>query len=145
MRRAGPERSRNAGGLNWAGGKRAVCGFRLDPSLSFLTAPRAAPGLAKRSGAPVQRSRRARAKASQALKLRNSAKGKVPKSALGELGRKTASALQGWGQHLPDGAPNVIRGKGKKTVKMVGNRFRTQQPNSQVWALCCLSLLLSAI
>lgn len=54
--------------------------------LSLPTAPRAAPGQAKPSGAPVKRNRKA--KATQAQKLRNSAKGKVPKSALGELGKE---------------------------------------------------------
>ncbi|XP_036064963.1 active regulator of SIRT1 [Onychomys torridus] len=56
--------------------------------LAASEAPRAAPGQAKASGAPVKRTRRARAKASQALKLRNSAKGKVPKSALAEYQKR---------------------------------------------------------
>ncbi|XP_016818893.1 active regulator of SIRT1 isoform X2 [Cricetulus griseus] len=56
--------------------------------LAASEASRAAPGQAKTSGAPVKRTRRARAKASQALKLRNSAKGKVPKSALAEYQKR---------------------------------------------------------
>ncbi|XP_028727017.1 active regulator of SIRT1 [Peromyscus leucopus] len=56
--------------------------------LAASEAPRAAPGQAKASGAPVKRTRRARAKAAQALKLRNSAKGKVPKSALAEYQKR---------------------------------------------------------
>ncbi|XP_005067056.1 active regulator of SIRT1 isoform X1 [Mesocricetus auratus] len=56
--------------------------------LASTEAPRAAPGQAKASGAPVKRTRRARAKAAQALKLRNSAKGKVPKSALDEYQKR---------------------------------------------------------
>ncbi|XP_059103421.1 active regulator of SIRT1 [Peromyscus eremicus] len=56
--------------------------------LAASEAPRAAPGQAKASGAPGKRTRRARAKASQALKLRNSAKGKVPKSALAEYQKR---------------------------------------------------------
>ncbi|XP_008849440.1 active regulator of SIRT1 [Nannospalax galili] len=50
--------------------------------------PRAAPSQAKASGAPVKRARRTKAKASQARKLRNSAKGKVPKCALAEYQKK---------------------------------------------------------
>ncbi|KAL1774132.1 active regulator of SIRT1 [Sigmodon hispidus] len=45
----------------------------------------AAPGQAKASEAPVKRTRRARTKASQALKPR---KGKVPKSAIAEYGKR---------------------------------------------------------
>ncbi|ELW64457.1 active regulator of SIRT1 [Tupaia chinensis] len=45
-------------------------------------APGVGPGQAKPSGAPSKRSRKT--KATQAQKLRNSAKGKVPKSALAE-------------------------------------------------------------
>ncbi|XP_006979236.1 active regulator of SIRT1 [Peromyscus maniculatus bairdii] len=56
--------------------------------LAASEAPRAAPGQAKASGAPVKRTRRARTKAAQALKLRNSAKGKVPKSALAEYQKR---------------------------------------------------------
>ncbi|CAH6791202.1 Rps19bp1 [Phodopus roborovskii] len=58
--------------------------------LAASEAPRAARGQAKASGAPVTRTRRARAKAkaSQGLKLRNSAKGKVPKSALAEYQKR---------------------------------------------------------
>ncbi|XP_048205304.1 active regulator of SIRT1 [Perognathus longimembris pacificus] len=50
----------------------------------------AAPGRAQPSGAPTKRGRRARAKAkaTQAPKLRNSAKGKVPKSALAEYQKR---------------------------------------------------------
>ncbi|EDL04603.1 ribosomal protein S19 binding protein 1, isoform CRA_b [Mus musculus] len=51
--------------------------------LAASEAPRAVPGQVQASGTPAKRTRRARAKASQALKLRNSAKGKAPKSALG--------------------------------------------------------------
>lgn len=72
------------------------------PLLSYPAAPRAAPGQAKPSGAPAKRTRKA--KATQAQKLRNSAKGKVPKDALGELGDGAAPwrrgpwrlSLQGW-------------------------------------------------
>uniref|UniRef100_A0A673TR72 Active regulator of SIRT1 n=1 Tax=Suricata suricatta TaxID=37032 RepID=A0A673TR72_SURSU len=46
-------------------------------------APQAAPGQAKPSRAQVKRTWKA--KATQAQKLRNSAKGKVPKSALADL------------------------------------------------------------
>jgi hypothetical protein len=90
VRRAGPatvalcRRASRAGGE----GERAL---QLGPSLPFPVAPRAVPGQVQASGTPAKRTRRARAKASQALKLRNSAKGKAPKSALGEL-RKTVSA-----------------------------------------------------
>ncbi|XP_005354232.1 active regulator of SIRT1 isoform X1 [Microtus ochrogaster] len=56
--------------------------------LAASEASRAARGQAKASGAPMKRTRRARAKASQALKLRNSAKGKVPKSALAEYQKR---------------------------------------------------------
>lgn len=58
---------------------------RVRCSLSSPTAPQAAPGQAKKSGAPGKRARKA--KATQTGKLRNSAKGKVPKSALGKLGK----------------------------------------------------------
>lgn len=51
-------------------------------------APRAVPGQVQASGTPAKRTRRARAKASQALKLRNSAKGKAPKSALAEYQKR---------------------------------------------------------
>ncbi|XP_050021735.1 active regulator of SIRT1 isoform X2 [Alexandromys fortis] len=56
--------------------------------LAASEASRAARGQAKANGAPMKRTRRARAKASQALKLRNSAKGKVPKSALAEYQKR---------------------------------------------------------
>ncbi|XP_021517812.1 active regulator of SIRT1 [Meriones unguiculatus] len=56
--------------------------------LAASEAVRAAPGQAKTTGAPGRRTRRARAKASQSLKLRNSAKGKVPKSALAEYQKR---------------------------------------------------------
>ncbi|KAM5335357.1 active regulator of SIRT1 [Glossophaga mutica] len=49
-------------------------------------APQAAPGQTKPNGAPVKRARKA--KATQAGKLRNSAKGKVPKSALAEFQKR---------------------------------------------------------
>uniref|UniRef100_A0A2I3G6S1 Active regulator of SIRT1 n=1 Tax=Nomascus leucogenys TaxID=61853 RepID=A0A2I3G6S1_NOMLE len=48
--------------------------------LAASEAPRDPPGQAKPRGAPVKRPRKT--KAIQAQKLRNSAKGKVPKSAL---------------------------------------------------------------
>uniref|UniRef100_A0AC11E0D7 Ribosomal protein S19 binding protein 1 n=1 Tax=Ovis aries TaxID=9940 RepID=A0AC11E0D7_SHEEP len=49
-------------------------------------APGAAPGHTKPSQAPMKRTRKA--KATQAQKLRNSAKGKVPKSALAEFRKR---------------------------------------------------------
>lgn len=57
-------------------------------SVSSPIAHGAAPGQAKRSGAPVKRAQKAKAKATQAGKLRNSAKGKVPKSALAEFQKR---------------------------------------------------------
>ncbi|XP_037703124.1 active regulator of SIRT1 isoform X2 [Choloepus didactylus] len=54
--------------------------------LGASEAPQAASGDAKRSGTPVKRTRKA--KATQARKLRNSAKGKVPKSALAEFRKR---------------------------------------------------------
>uniref|UniRef100_A0A8D1IFP5 Active regulator of SIRT1 n=1 Tax=Sus scrofa TaxID=9823 RepID=A0A8D1IFP5_PIG len=51
-----------------------------------VTAPEAAPGQTKPSQAPKKRTRKA--KATQAQKLRNSAKGKVPKSALAEFQKR---------------------------------------------------------
>lgn len=54
-------------------------------SLSSPTAPGASAAQAKPSGPPGKRTRKA--KATQAGKLRNSAKGKVPKSALGKRGK----------------------------------------------------------
>uniref|UniRef100_A0A8C3WUL8 Active regulator of SIRT1 n=1 Tax=Catagonus wagneri TaxID=51154 RepID=A0A8C3WUL8_9CETA len=54
--------------------------------LGVPKAPEAAPGQTKPSQAPMKRSRKA--KASQAQKLRNSAKGKVPKSALAEFQKR---------------------------------------------------------
>lgn len=90
----------------------------------------------------MKRTRRARAKASQALKLRNSAKGKVPKSALGEcFAGFGGSAFEAGLQTLPE----IQQGKGKKTVEIVRDRFRTWQSNSRVWALRCVPLLLSAM
>ncbi|XP_045321851.1 active regulator of SIRT1 isoform X1 [Leopardus geoffroyi] len=56
-------------------------------------APQAAPGQAKPSGAPVKRTRKA--KATQAQKLRNSAKGKVPKSALAEFRKRECQSYLG--------------------------------------------------
>ncbi|XP_052017422.1 active regulator of SIRT1 [Apodemus sylvaticus] len=56
--------------------------------LAASEASRADPGQVKASGTPVKQTRRARAKASQALKLRNSAKGKAPKSALAEYQKR---------------------------------------------------------
>ncbi|XP_060022239.1 active regulator of SIRT1 isoform X2 [Lagenorhynchus albirostris] len=56
-------------------------------SVSLLRrAPRDAPGQTKTSEAPMKRTRKA--KAAQAQKLRNSAKGKVPKSALAEFQKR---------------------------------------------------------
>nr|XP_020143380.1 active regulator of SIRT1 isoform X2 [Microcebus murinus] len=54
--------------------------------LAESEAPRAAPGQAKPSGAPVKRTQKA--KATRAQILRNSAKGKVPKSALAEYQKR---------------------------------------------------------
>ncbi|XP_069346235.1 active regulator of SIRT1 [Eulemur rufifrons] len=54
--------------------------------LAESEAPRAAPGQAKPSRAPVKRTQKA--KATRAQKLRNSAKGKVPKSALAEYQKR---------------------------------------------------------
>ncbi|XP_008581628.1 PREDICTED: active regulator of SIRT1 [Galeopterus variegatus] len=54
--------------------------------LAASEAPRDAPGQTKPSGAPVKRARKA--KATQGPKLRNSAKGKVPKSALAEYRKR---------------------------------------------------------
>ncbi|XP_036314097.1 active regulator of SIRT1 [Pipistrellus kuhlii] len=53
-------------------------------------APQAKPGQAKPSGAPGKQAAKAKAKAkaAQAGKLRNSAKGKVPKSALAEFQKR---------------------------------------------------------
>lgn len=114
---------------NWAGGKGKRI-LQLGPSLPFPIAPRAVPGQVKASGTPVRRTRRARAKASQALKLRNSAKGKVPKSALGELGKKTASDSQDWGRRLRVGGskhyPRLNQEKARRMLKIVGDRFQTQ-------------------
>ncbi|XP_057342330.1 active regulator of SIRT1 isoform X1 [Manis pentadactyla] len=56
-------------------------------------APCAAPGQAKPSRAPVKRTRKA--KATQAQKLRNSAKGKVPKSALAEFQKRECRSYLG--------------------------------------------------
>lgn len=98
---------------DWAVGKGKRV-LQLGPSLPFPTVPRAVPGQAKASGTPVKQTRRARAKANKAVKLRNSAKGKVPKSALGELGKKTASASQDLGQRLRVGVPEVTRDSTRK-------------------------------
>ncbi|XP_007102390.1 active regulator of SIRT1 [Physeter macrocephalus] len=54
--------------------------------LGVPEAPRDAPGQTKPSEAPMKRTRKA--KAAQAQKLRNSAKGKVPKSALAEFQKR---------------------------------------------------------
>ncbi|XP_058938422.1 active regulator of SIRT1 [Kogia breviceps] len=54
--------------------------------LGVPEAPRDAPGQTKPSKAPMKRTRKA--KAAQAQKLRNSAKGKVPKSALAEYQKR---------------------------------------------------------
>lgn len=74
----------------------ALRALRPGPFLSFPTAPQAAPGQAKPSGAPGKQAAKAKAKAkaTQAGKLRNSAKGKVPKSALGKVGKGPGCALE---------------------------------------------------
>ncbi|KAM5288895.1 active regulator of SIRT1 [Ctenodactylus gundi] len=54
--------------------------------LAASEAPQAPPNPAKPSGAPKKRARKAQA--TQAQKLRNSAKGKVPKSALAEYQKR---------------------------------------------------------
>ncbi|KAM9071975.1 active regulator of SIRT1 [Megaptera novaeangliae] len=54
--------------------------------LGVPEAPRDAPGQTKPSEAPMKRTRKA--KATQTQKLRNSAKGKVPKSALAEFQKR---------------------------------------------------------
>ncbi|XP_030711770.1 active regulator of SIRT1 isoform X2 [Globicephala melas] len=54
--------------------------------LGVPEAPRDAPGQTKMSEAPMKRTRKA--KAAQAQKLRNSAKGNVPKSALAEFQKR---------------------------------------------------------
>ncbi|XP_061061443.1 active regulator of SIRT1 [Eubalaena glacialis] len=54
--------------------------------LGVPEAPRDAPGQTKPSEAPMKRTRKA--KATQAQKLRNSAKGKAPKSALAEFQKR---------------------------------------------------------
>lgn len=114
MRRAGPGTSRCAGGpegSDWEGGKGEV----RPPTRSFVSfspASRAARGQAKASGAPMKRTRRARAKASQALKLRNSAKGKVPKSALGEcFAWFGGSAFEAGLQTLPEKTVEIVGGQ----------------------------------
>ncbi|KAF6121521.1 ribosomal protein S19 binding protein 1 [Phyllostomus discolor] len=56
-------------------------------------APQAAPSQAKPNGAPVKRARKA--KTTQAGKLRNSAKGKVPKSALAEFQKRECRGYLG--------------------------------------------------
>nr|XP_019590121.1 PREDICTED: active regulator of SIRT1 [Rhinolophus sinicus] len=56
-------------------------------------APGASPGQAKPSGPPGKRARKA--KATQAGKLRNSAKGKVPKSALAEFQKRECRGYLG--------------------------------------------------
>ncbi|CAD7677118.1 active regulator of SIRT1 [Vulpes vulpes] len=56
-------------------------------------APQGAPGQAKPSGARAKRGRKA--KATQAQKLRNSAKGKVPKSALAEFQKQECQGYLG--------------------------------------------------
>ncbi|XP_032738850.1 active regulator of SIRT1 [Lontra canadensis] len=56
-------------------------------------APRASAGPAKQNGAPAKRTRKA--KATQAQKLRNSAKGKVPKSALAEFKKRECRGYLG--------------------------------------------------
>lgn len=88
-------------GETGGGGRAAGCGsaspgYRGGPcaplrsgsaSLDPLAGPETAPGPAQASGAAGKRAKR-RAKAAQAQQqLRNSAKGKVPKSALGEPGK----------------------------------------------------------
>nr|XP_004650663.1 active regulator of SIRT1 [Jaculus jaculus] len=56
--------------------------------LAESEASRAPPSQAKASGARVKRTGKAKAKAPQTQKLRNSAKGKVPKSALAEYQKR---------------------------------------------------------
>ncbi|XP_021072906.1 active regulator of SIRT1 [Mus pahari] len=56
--------------------------------LAASEVPRAVPGQVQARGTRATRTPRARAKASQALKLRNSAKGKAPKSALAEYRKR---------------------------------------------------------
>lgn len=152
VRRAGhgPWRgARGPEGSDWEGGKGAARALRPGPSLSVPTAPRAAPGQAKASGAPVKRTRRERTKAAQALKLRNSAKGKVPKSALGELGMRLRVLLpRVRGQRLRGGAPNITPDSTRKRqgdLKWWGTGLEPGNLTSQVWALSCVSLLLSAV
>uniref|UniRef100_A0A673U516 Active regulator of SIRT1 n=1 Tax=Suricata suricatta TaxID=37032 RepID=A0A673U516_SURSU len=80
----------------WAELRAAMSAALLRRGLELLgapEAPQAAPGQAKPSGAPVKRTRKA--KATQAQKLRNSAKGKVPKSALAEFQKRQCRGCLG--------------------------------------------------
>ncbi|KAM8779999.1 active regulator of SIRT1 [Rhynchonycteris naso] len=68
----------------------------LRRGLELLGAPealKAAPGQAKPSGAPVKRPQKT--KVTDARKLRNSAKGKVPKSALAEFQKRERQSYLG--------------------------------------------------
>lgn len=92
----GTPEGETSGGGRAAGCGSASPGYRGGPcaplrssfaSLDPLAGPETAPGPAQASGAAGKRAKR-RAKAAQAQQqLRNSAKGKVPKSALGEPGK----------------------------------------------------------
>ncbi|XP_036108114.1 active regulator of SIRT1 [Molossus molossus] len=69
-------------------------------------APQAAPGQAKQSGAPGKRARKA--KATQTGKLRNSAKGKVPKSALAEFQKRESRGYLGVNLKFMTSARNAV-------------------------------------
>uniref|UniRef100_A0A8C9KSB4 Active regulator of SIRT1 n=1 Tax=Panthera tigris altaica TaxID=74533 RepID=A0A8C9KSB4_PANTA len=95
LQRAGSPRVRNDPSQAWprCDGNPARPPTRVHASPSSPAAPQAAPGQAKPSGAPVKRTRKA--KATQAQKLRNSAKGKVPKSALAEFQKRECQSYLG--------------------------------------------------
>nr|XP_025138614.1 active regulator of SIRT1 isoform X2 [Bubalus bubalis] len=69
-------------------------------------APGAAPGHTKPSQAPMKRTRKA--KATQAQKLRNSAKGKVPKSALAEFRKRERRGYLGVNLRFMTGARSTV-------------------------------------
>ncbi|XP_059537462.1 active regulator of SIRT1 [Myotis daubentonii] len=71
-------------------------------------APQAAPGQAAPSGAPGKRAAKAKAKATQAGKLRNSAKGKVPKSALAEFQKRERRGYLGENLKFMTGARSTM-------------------------------------
>lgn len=71
-------------------------------------APQAAPGPATPSGAPGKRAAKAKAKATQAGKLRNSAKGKVPKSALAEFQKRERRGYLGENLQFMTGARSTV-------------------------------------